>query len=264
MKRIILLSALFISLSIFNNVSAQHINVNINIGNQPAWGPVGYDYARFYYFPDIDCYYDVNLSLFYFWDRDNWVSARYLPYNYHNYNLYRTYKVVINDHNPWRYHRNHRKMYSKYRGNHSQVVIYNSKDRRYKNSRNNRVEWLAPEHRSNNNSRNNNRGNNYNNRQHNNRNNYAHDNRQNYSRNNQNYSKRENDSNRRSNSANNNRNSQNYNSREKRNNSSNNSRSNYNNSLRNTSNRQQSEQKSSNRSNNRSQSSSSRVVAERR
>lgn len=239
MKRIILLSALFISLSIFNNVSAQHISVNINIGSQPAWGPVGYDYARFYYFPDIDCYYDVNLSLFYFWDRGNWVSARYLPYAYHNYNLYRTYKVVINDHNPWRYHHNHRKMYAKYRGNHSQVVIYSSKDKRYKNSRNNRVEWLAPEHRSNNNSRNNNRGNNYNNRQNN-------------SRNNQNYSKKENDSNRRSNSSNNNR-SSNQSSRSKENNSSvSNSRSNYNNSLRNTSNRQQSEQKSSNRSNNRS------------
>lgn len=249
MKRIILLSALFISLSIFNNISAQHISVNININSQPAWGPVGYDYARFYYFPDIDCYYDVNMSLFYFLDRGHWVSARYLPYAYHNYNLYRIYKVVINDHNPWRYHHNHRKSYAKYRGNHSQVVIYSSRDKRYNKSRKNRVEWLAPEHRSNN------------------RSNYARGNSRNNNNRNQNYSRSEQSSDRSANSSS--ARTPQSNRSPKNNSRINNSRSNYNDNLRYTNNTQsnnssQSRTASSSRSSNRSQTSSRSASSARR
>lgn len=148
MKKFILISAILLSLVSFDKLNAQQINININIGNQPAWGPIGYDYARYYYFPDLDCYYNVDLSLFYFLDRGRWVSARYLPYAYHHYDLYRVYKVVINDHYPWRHHHNHYKVYAKYRGNHNQVSIYRSNDRRYAHSRNNRVDWVAPKYRS--------------------------------------------------------------------------------------------------------------------
>ena len=36
------------------------VSVRLNIGTPPQWGPVGYDNARYYYLPDIECYYDIN------------------------------------------------------------------------------------------------------------------------------------------------------------------------------------------------------------
>ena len=149
MKKSILIFGLLFVL-VFGNIHAQKVTVNININNQPAWGPVGYDYARYYYFPDMDCYYDINNAMFYFMSDGYWVSSRYLPSMYHQYNLYGVYKVVINNNQPWRYYNNHRRMYAKYRGYHyNQLVIYKSKDRRYDRSRQNRYDWIAPEHRPN-------------------------------------------------------------------------------------------------------------------
>lgn len=148
MKKFILTFALLIGVTSFYNstasVQAQSINVNINIGRQPAWGPVGYNYADYYYFPEINCYYDVNVGMFYYVDRGYWVSARFLPYAYRNYDLYRLYKVVLNVRNPWRYNHVHYRDYGRYRGhNHRQVVIRDSWDHRYNKSRKNYVKWYS-------------------------------------------------------------------------------------------------------------------------
>ncbi len=144
MKKFIIVFALLIGLTSFvNTIEAQNINISINIGRQPAWGPVGYDYAGYYYFPDIDIYYDVNVGLFYYLDRGRWISARYLPYAYRNYDLYRLYKVVLNVNQPWRYHHKHYRDYARYRGHRSPVVIRDSRDVRYRDSRNNRVAWYS-------------------------------------------------------------------------------------------------------------------------
>ncbi|MBK5721928.1 hypothetical protein JGH11_13695 [Dysgonomonas sp. Marseille-P4677] len=148
MKKFLLIIALFIGVSSFyNTTEAQNISVNINIGRQPAWGPVGYDYVNYYYFPDIDCYYDVNIGMFYYMNRGRWISARYLPYAYRNYDLYGLYKVVLNVNEPWRYHRNHYRDYARYRGHKNQIVIRDSHDKRYHNSRNNRVTWYSDDNR---------------------------------------------------------------------------------------------------------------------
>ncbi|SBV93942.1 hypothetical protein [uncultured Dysgonomonas sp.] len=170
MKKFLLAFALFIGVtSFYNTVEAQNINISINIGRQPAWGPVGYDYVGYYYFPDIDCYYDVNVGLFYYFDRGRWISARYLPYGYRNYDLYGLYKVVLNVREPWRYHHIHYRDYARYRGHRNQIVIRDSRDYRYRDSRNNRVTWYSDnrkEHkynsgRPNNNYNNNRKDNNY-------------------------------------------------------------------------------------------------------
>lgn len=148
MKKFIATFALLISIaSLYNNAEAQNINVNINIGNQPAWGPIGYDYAGYYYFPDIDVYYNVNTGFYNYFDRGRWVSARYLPYAYANYDLYGLYKVVLNVNTPWLYNNIHRRDYARYRGYRGQVVIRDSRDTRYYNSRNNRVRWYSPNNR---------------------------------------------------------------------------------------------------------------------
>jgi hypothetical protein len=151
MKKYILIFALLIGVtSFYNTTEAQNVNISINIGRQPAWGPVGYDYVDYYYMPDINCYFNVNLGLFYYPDRGRWVSARYLPYGYRNYDLYGMYKVVlVNVHDPWRYNNIHYRDYSRYRDYRNQIVIRDSRDTRYGNSRNNRIAWYSG-HRDNN------------------------------------------------------------------------------------------------------------------
>lgn len=142
MKKLVLALVLLIGTASFNStVEAQNINISVNIGRQPAWGPVGYDYAGYYYFPDIDCYYDVNMELFHYMDRGRWISARYLPYAYRHYDLYTLYKVVLNSRDPWRHHHIHHRDYARYRGHRNQFVIRDSRDMRYHDSRNNRVSW---------------------------------------------------------------------------------------------------------------------------
>jgi hypothetical protein len=53
--------------------NSTQIKVNINIGSQPVWGPIGYDYARFYYLPDLDMYYDVNRREYLYNENNRWI-----------------------------------------------------------------------------------------------------------------------------------------------------------------------------------------------
>jgi len=139
--------SLFVCLGFISPVVAQHVsvNVNINLDRQPAWGPVGYDYVDFYYFPDINIYYDINYAMFYYPSGRRWIASRYLPVKYARYDLYAMYKVpLINEVDPWLYNRSHKRMYAHYRGYSNQVVIYYATDNRYVNYRQNHVHWIDP------------------------------------------------------------------------------------------------------------------------
>jgi hypothetical protein len=128
MKKILLISAIL--LSAFCYKTEAQVRVNVNIGLQPVWGPVGYDYVDYYYLPDMDVYYDVPRGLFVFYDHGRWNFAASLPGRYGRYDLYHSYKVVINQRNPWdrdEYYRNH---YRSYRERY-QPVIRDSRDNRY-------------------------------------------------------------------------------------------------------------------------------------
>ena len=153
MKKIILSIGFLVAMASFSGIEAANINVNINIGMQPAWGPIGYNYVAFYYFPDINVYYNVNQGLFHFPRGGRWVSARYLPGVYRHYDLYGLYKVVLTDNNPWRFNQRHMVDYRHFRGNRSQIVIRNSHDNRYRDSRRNEVKWYDDNNRRNNNGR---------------------------------------------------------------------------------------------------------------
>jgi len=133
MKKLLLATTLFIGSIIHTSADAQvRVSFNMNINSQPIWGPVGYDYAQYYYLPDIDAYYDVSLAQFVFFDAGRWAYARTLPARYRNYNLYSGYKVVINQQRPYMYHNVYRSRYSRYRNYHGhQTIICNSRDQRY-------------------------------------------------------------------------------------------------------------------------------------
>ena len=112
-------------------VSAQ-VSVNINIGAQPVWGPVGYDYVEYYYMPDIDVYYYVPTHQFIYLTNGRWLFATTLPYRYRTYNIYSGYKVVINEPRPYLHYTTYRVKYAKYKGyNGRQVIIKNSNNPKY-------------------------------------------------------------------------------------------------------------------------------------
>lgn len=141
MKKVIFIMTLVIALGYSSTMSAQ-LNVSVNINNQPAWGPTGYDNANYYYFPDLNIYFDVNNSLFYYKSGSNWTSNRYLPNKYAQYDLYSLYKVVINDSQPWKNNNNDKKQYSNYKNNKQQIPIRYATDSRYDQSRKNTLNWV--------------------------------------------------------------------------------------------------------------------------
>ncbi|MEE1943997.1 hypothetical protein VRU48_02680 [Pedobacter sp. KR3-3] len=128
MKKLIFL----LMLGIASVSTKAQINVNINIGSQPLWGPTGYDYAQYYYLPDIESYYYVPKHQFVYLDGGRWIFSANLPARYNNYDLYNGYKVVINRDRPYLNFNDDRVKYVKYKNwGGRQMVIRNSDDKRY-------------------------------------------------------------------------------------------------------------------------------------
>ncbi|NQX41176.1 hypothetical protein HQN84_20165 [Pedobacter steynii] len=111
--------------------AAAQVSISLNIGSQPLWGPVGYDYVDNYYLPDIECYYNVPRRQFIYLDNSRWIYSSSLPSRYRGYDLYNGYKVVVNSRDPYRNFDRDRISYSRYRNVRSQQVIRYSRDSRY-------------------------------------------------------------------------------------------------------------------------------------
>jgi hypothetical protein len=134
MKKIIITAAILLSCLSFKFADAQlRINLGINIGSQPDWGPVGYDHADYYYMPDINSYYDVNAHQYVYFNNNSWIHSNALPPRYSNYDVYNGYKVVVNERNPWVNNGVYKRKYASYRGRHNQAVIRDSRDDKYRN-----------------------------------------------------------------------------------------------------------------------------------
>jgi hypothetical protein len=142
MKKIIIAISLFFATGLISLAPAQNINININLDKQPSWGPSGYDYAGYYYIPEINVYYDIASSLFYYLSGSNWISNQYLPDKYRKYDLYSMYKVVINDQQPWSQNKTHKKSYSQYKGDRTQEPIRYSNNSKYDTSKSNNRSWV--------------------------------------------------------------------------------------------------------------------------
>jgi len=138
MKRIIL--AVIFGVASLSSISTKaQVSLNINIGSQPQWGPTGYDHVDYYYLPDVDAYYNVPAKQYVYLNNGSWVWRNSLPSKYSGYDLYNSYKVVMNTPKPYLSHQTHVKEYSKYRNyKGKQGNIRDSKDSRYANARNSR------------------------------------------------------------------------------------------------------------------------------
>ncbi len=107
------------------------VSVQVNLGVQPLWGPVGYDYVDYYYMPDIDVYYNVPARRYTYFDGGRWITVSSLPSRYSGYDYYHTHKVVINEPNPWLRHDIYRRDYGRYKGVRDQVVIRDAREPKY-------------------------------------------------------------------------------------------------------------------------------------
>ncbi|TCD04204.1 hypothetical protein EZ449_18015 [Pedobacter frigidisoli] len=132
MKKLVLFAAvLMVSLFSINNAKAQ-VSLNINIGQQPVWGPTGYNHVDYYYFPDIDAYYYVPSGQYIYSNGGRWVWVNSLPAQYGNFDLYRAYKVVVNEPRPYLRNNVYVTKYSKFKNyNGRQAVIRDSRDTKY-------------------------------------------------------------------------------------------------------------------------------------
>lgn len=123
MKKLPLVLLIFGSSFVFTQTQAQlKVNVSVNIGSQPQWGPVGYDHVDYYYMPDIDVYYNVPRQQYVYLDAGRWIFAASLPPRYSDYDVYRGYKVVVNEPAPYRHCEVYREKYGRYKGCYGQQV----------------------------------------------------------------------------------------------------------------------------------------------
>ena len=134
MKKIIF--SVLLLLSVLPAAKAQ-VSLQINIGEQPVWGPVGYDHVDYYYIPDADAYYDVPHRQYVYYDNRTWVRSGELPPQYRDIDIYRVHKVVVNERDPWMYNDRYRQQYTQYRGKYDQHPIRDSREERY---------WANPGH----------------------------------------------------------------------------------------------------------------------
>lgn len=128
MKPLKLIIAGIILLISANTMQAQ-VSVNVNLGQPPAWGPMGYSAVDYYYLPDIQSYYDIRNTQFIYFGGGKWNRSRNLPNQYRNYNLYNGYKVVLSDYRgsrPYNDFKNHKvKYYKGYKGKPQKSIGFN-------------------------------------------------------------------------------------------------------------------------------------------
>lgn len=113
---LVLLSALFVQ------PSKAQVNVSFNVNMQPLWGPANVNYVEYYYLPEVDVYYNVPTSQYIYFSGGNWLTVTNLPSRY-QVDLYRTYKVVINEPRPYMNHNRYKTKYGKYKHYHNKQSV---------------------------------------------------------------------------------------------------------------------------------------------
>ncbi len=124
--------AFILTLLLPGALSAQIVvHASLNVDRQPIWGPTGYDLVEYYYLPDMEVYYHVPQQRFYYLEGGSWISRSSLPARFKGYDLYRSYKVVVNEPTPYRNHNAYKVKYVSFKGRHDQQPIRDSRDAKY-------------------------------------------------------------------------------------------------------------------------------------
>ncbi|HCE56762.1 MAG TPA: hypothetical protein DER09_02930 [Prolixibacteraceae bacterium] len=101
-------AAMLLSMTIFNGCNTYRpgtYETQTSYEN-PQWGPSYYNGTRYYYLPDIECYYDMYTREFIFLNQAQWIYSPYLPSMYSNFDLNNSFIVVVNSniYQPWMHH----------------------------------------------------------------------------------------------------------------------------------------------------------------
>jgi hypothetical protein len=136
MKKLFLVLALCTTFGLISEKSFSQVRLEVNIGSQPIWGPVGYDHVEYYYLPEIEAYYFVPKRKFIYMENGRWISRAYLPVRYRDYDMYSCRKIVINEDRPYLRHNMYRVRYAPNHGRYNEQVIRDSRDPRYFEIRN--------------------------------------------------------------------------------------------------------------------------------
>lgn len=52
---------------------------------------------RYYYFPNLEAYYDTQKNIYYYTESGKWITANEIPAGYRGYSLYNKVNVIIKD-----------------------------------------------------------------------------------------------------------------------------------------------------------------------
>lgn len=82
----------------------------------PVWAPDYYYGTRYYYFPDIEVYYDLATRNFVYLLNGQWLFVQTLPPIYSTFNLRNAFIVIVNRnvYNPWMHHHYYNSHYPRY------------------------------------------------------------------------------------------------------------------------------------------------------
>lgn len=131
MKKLLLIAVLILGGLVTPKAADAQIQIRVNIGAQPIWGPVGFEYVEYYYIPEIDVYYHVPTGEFIYYKNGRWIARKTLPSMYRHFDFFRTRVVVINEFRPFLRHHEIKRRYENYRDFRPYITIRDVRDPRY-------------------------------------------------------------------------------------------------------------------------------------
>ena len=90
-----LISTLFLVLFLVNVSFAQKSKKQDD--SPPLIDPISNCQFRYYYFPNIEAYFDTQKNIYFFKEDSEWTSAEEIPDGYRGYSLYNKINVFITD-----------------------------------------------------------------------------------------------------------------------------------------------------------------------
>lgn len=92
---------------------AQRVSVNINVNTTPREVVRYVETPSYYYYPEIETYYDVNSAIYIYYHDDGWVRSRYLPVYYRDYDVRHGSRVVLDyrGDRPYTHYHEHKNKY---------------------------------------------------------------------------------------------------------------------------------------------------------
>ena len=112
------------------NFSHSQIDVNVNIGTPPVWGPV-VTTQEYYFLPDINSYYDIRQSQFIYLNNGVWIRNKSLPKRFKTYNLNGGNVVIIDDYrgrSPYSKYKSHKLKYFKGNDKANNIIVIDQKN----------------------------------------------------------------------------------------------------------------------------------------